>query len=83
MENKMISEKLKTIILKEIDLEDFDFQDTTTAPEVPGWDSLSHVNIITAVEKAYNIRFKTYEILKFKTVGDLQCCINSKVGEIL
>ena len=44
----MISEKLKSTILKELKLEDFSFIEDTTADQVPGWDSLSHINIIVA-----------------------------------
>ncbi len=74
----MISEKLKSTILKEVKLEDFSFIEDTTADQVPGWDSLSHINIIVAIEKEFNIRFKGYEVLKCKNVGDLQNLINSK-----
>lgn len=74
----MISGKLKEVILKELQLEDFDFQDETTADQVPGWDSLNHINVILAIEKAYNVRFKGIEILKVKNLGELQQLIDSK-----
>jgi acyl carrier protein len=80
MGSKMISEELKKVILGALKLDDFDFKDETTAPEVPGWDSLNHVNVILAVEKKYNIRFKNLEILRLKNVGDLQKLVNSKLG---
>ena len=66
----MISEELKKVILSALKLD---------APQVPGWDSLNHVNVILAVEKHYNIRFKNLEILRLKNVGDLQKLINSKL----
>jgi len=74
----MISEKLKSVILKELKLDEFDIRDDTTADQVPGWDSLSHLSIIIAIERNYGIRFKGYEILKCKNVGDLQRLIDSK-----
>lgn len=75
----MISQRLKQAILRELDLEDFILKDETFAWEVPGWDSLKHLNIILAVEKEYDIRFKNIEILKLKCVGDLQKLIDSKM----
>ncbi len=75
----MISEELKKIILDALKLDDFDFKDDTTASQVPGWDSLNHINVILAVEKFYNIRFKNIEVLRLKNVGDLQKLINSKL----
>ncbi len=51
----------------------------TTADDVDGWDSLSHVNLIVAVSSRFNIRFKPKEILGFKNVGDLAKCVESKL----
>jgi len=72
----MISERLKRIILRELDLEEFDLQDGTRAGDVPGWDSLSHVKVILAVEREFGSRFKTAELLRLKNVGDLQALID-------
>jgi acyl carrier protein len=77
----MISQELKKVILNELNLDDFDLQDETMAPEVPGWDSLNHVNIILAVEKFFSVRFKSYEVLRLKNVGDLQKLLDSKLGK--
>ena len=51
----------------------------TTADDVEGWDSLSHVNLIVAVEMKFNIRFATGEVLGLKNAGDLIDLINKKV----
>ena len=77
----MISDRLKQIILKQLKLDDFPITDTTTAPQVPGWDSLSHVGILAAIEKDYGIRFRTLEVIKFKNVGDLQAAIDKKIAK--
>ena len=74
----MISERLKRIILGTLQLEDFDILDDTTANMVPGWDSLSHVRIIIAIEENYGIRFKTLEVIRLKNVGQLQQLIDAK-----
>jgi acyl carrier protein len=74
----MVSEKLKRVILKELELEEFDIGDTTTAAMVPGWDSLRHVRIIMAVEESFGIRFRTLEVIRLKNVGELQTLIDRK-----
>jgi acyl carrier protein len=51
-----------------------------TADTVPGWDSLSHVRIISAIEDAYSIRFQTSEIVRLRYVGQLQALIDKKIG---
>ncbi len=52
----------------------------TTANDVEGWDSLSHVNLIMAVENRFNIRFSQKEVVSFKNVGDLARCVEKKMG---
>jgi len=76
----MISNELKQVILQTLNLDDWEFNDQTTASQVPGWDSLSHVNVILGVEKRFNVHFSNIEILKLRTVGDLQRLIDVKVG---
>jgi acyl carrier protein len=76
----IISSRLKAVILRELDLEDFEITKMTTADSIPGWDSLSHVRIIVAVEAEYGIRFSTREVLNLKKVGDLQDLVERKAG---
>jgi len=77
----MISDRLKKIICDELylDAETIEINDETQAPEVPGWDSLNHANIIVAIEKDFGVRFKGLEVLKCNNVGALQRLIDSKI----
>lgn len=74
----MISEKLKNLILKELNLNDFNLTDTTVAKDVPGWDSLKNLSIIMSIEEEFNITLQAEEIINIKNVGDLQSLIDSK-----
>jgi len=76
----MISDRLKRVILGVLRLDDFDLQDGTTAAEVPGWDSLTHVAILAAVEKEFGIRFRSLEVLRLKNVGELQALVSRKTA---
>ena len=75
----MISDELKTVLLTALELDDWDIEDETIATEIPGWDSLKHVDIILAVEEYFRVHFKNAEILKLKNIGDLQRLVSSKV----
>lgn len=44
---------------------------TTTANDVEAWDSLTHINLIVAVEREFRIRFTTAQVTGMKDVGDL------------
>jgi acyl carrier protein len=75
----MISDRLKRVIMTELRLEAFALEDTTLAHDVPGWDSLAHVKVLTAVEKEFGITFRSLEVLRLKNVGDLQALVDRKV----
>ena len=77
----MISDKLKSLILKELRLDDYEIKDDTQAYQIPGWDSLNHINVILAIEKEYKVRFKRFEVLKCKNIGDLQRLCDSKLAK--
>jgi acyl carrier protein len=55
-------------------------RDDMTADEVENWDSLSHINLIVALENEFSIRFTTGEVTGLKNVGELTALVLSKVG---
>lgn len=52
----------------------------TVADDVEGWDSLTHVQLISEIEKFFDIKFSLREMLSWKTVGKMIDCIEKKVG---
>jgi acyl carrier protein len=72
-------EKLNGIFCEVFDDDTLEIAPEMTANDVDGWDSLSHVNLIVAVEARFNIRFSQKELLTFRNVGDLLNCIERKV----
>lgn len=74
-------EKLNAIFCEVFDDEDIKIHPAMTANDVDGWDSLSHVNLIVAVEGKFGIRFTQKELLTFKNISDLMNCIDSKLTE--
>lgn len=78
----MITQRPKMVILGVLHLQDFDFKDSTTAAEVPGWDSLKHVAILTAVDQEYAIRFRSLVVIRLKNVGELQALIDRKAPPV-
>ena len=43
----------------------------TTAADIEDWDSLEHINLIAAVEKAFKMRFTVKEVSGMKCVGEM------------
>ena len=52
-----------------------------TADDVENWDSLTHINLIVAIEKKFKIRFTTGEVSGLKNVGELIQLISKKANQ--
>ena len=52
----------------------------TTAADVPGWDSINHLNIVAGAEERFGVRLGTREIERLRNVGDLAALILKKQG---
>ena len=79
MERSDILKRVEEIFREELEQEDLVLNDETTADDVKGWDSLSHVQLGAAMEEAFGIEFKSREILSWDNVGDLIDSIQKKV----
>ena len=60
--------------------EEIVLEPATTADDVEGWDSLTHIQLIVAIEKHFKIKFTSKEILSWKNVGELVDCLASKLA---
>lgn len=76
-----VLDQLTKVIRKILEHPELALTPRTTAQEVPNWDSLNHVRIIAAVERAFSVKFSIAEIVSFKNVGDLVAAIESKRTE--
>ena len=53
------------------DEEDMVIEDKTSSDDVEEWDSLNHINLVSAIEKAFEIRFALRELMALKDVGSM------------
>jgi acyl carrier protein len=51
----------------------------SSASTVKDWDSLTHVNLMTAIANHYKIKFKLSELQDLKNVGDLMSLLRKKL----
>lgn len=54
-----------------LDNEDIVLDMQTTADDIEEWDSLSHIQLIVAIEKEFKIKFTSREILSWNNVGEM------------
>ena len=53
--------------------------DSTTAADIDGWESLTHITLISSVENAFDISFSMKEVVKMKNVGEMVDRIEEKI----
>ncbi len=81
MERNEIIEKIRIILISVLKHEDFELKNELSAADVDGWDSLTHMIIITEIETTFGIRFKLKELNKLNNLGSLIELISSKLGQ--
>jgi len=79
MTHPEIHQKLTLVFRDLFDDPTLEISDATTAKDVAGWDSIMHVTLIVAVEKAFGISFTTKEIKTLANVGSLIQLIAKRV----
>lgn len=71
MTREEVLNEVQNIFIDVFDDEDIVIKDDTTADDIEDWDSLEHINLITSIEKHFNIKFTMREAVGFKDVGDM------------
>lgn len=79
MERKEILSKLNEIFIDVLDLDECELTDETSANDIEEWDSLSHIQLIVAIEKTFKIKFTSLEIMKWKNVGEMVTTMEEKI----
>lgn len=70
-----IEELIKEVLLVE---EGTELTDETGPDDIDSWDSLGHVNIITAIEDEFDIEISPEEIGEIRTIGDIKTLLAQK-----
>mgnify|MGYP005841788555 CR=1 FL=1 len=53
----------------------------SAADSIDGWDSLSHIQIVVALESEFGIRFSAAELIDFQNIGALADGIERKLAQ--
>lgn len=79
MSRKEVFEKLNGIFREVFDDDSIELQESTTAEDIDGWDSLVHITLVAAVEEEFGFKFKMKDVVSMKNVGDMVSIIEREL----
>lgn len=71
MNKENILETITESFVKVLEHNNFTLTESTTADDVDGWESVTHMMIITEIENTFKIKFKLMDLMGMENVGDL------------
>ncbi len=80
MTRQEILDQLTDIFQDILDVDDLEVTDSLKADDVDEWDSLSHIQLIVAIEKHWKIKFNAREIMTWQNVGQMVDTIVQRIG---
>ena len=80
MTHEEIRIKIQDIFRDTFNDENILIDDNTNADDIDEWDSFNHINLVSAIEKAFDIKFALGELQELSNVGDMiKLMIDSKL----
>ena len=73
-----VKDRLEKVFREVFDDESIVITDDTSANDIDAWDSLTHVELIVAVEEEFDMKLSAKEIVRLKNVGEFINLIHSK-----
>ena len=81
MTREQTFEKLNEVFRDVFDDDSICVTDTTTSDDIEDWDSLEHINLISAVEQEFGMKFNMGQVVTMKNVGEMADIIMSQLPE--
>ena len=78
----MVFDKIKDIIVEQLDVEEDAVTMEASITEDLGADSLDVVDLVMSIEESFDVEIPDEEVENIKTVGDIVKYIENKVEEI-
>ena len=69
MEKNEIMAEIQEIFRDVLDKEGIELADDTTSADIEEWDSLSHIQLVVAIEKQFKLKFTAAQIGGWHNVG--------------
>jgi acyl carrier protein len=67
-----LDEKLKAAFGEALNYTGDGFSDALSPEDVPNWDSLGHLRLVTALQEKFGVEFDVDEIMRMEDVGKIK-----------
>jgi len=81
MDNAQLLQSIQIIMRETLELPNLNVTNEMSAADVDEWDSMTHIQIISAIEAKYKLRFALGELQALKNVGDMIELIKKKLNK--
>ena len=66
-----LADRVKSIVSDTLKIPVSSCNEELTAGDIEEWDSLGHVNLLSAIEKEFNVAFDVGDAIEIESIGDL------------
>ena len=78
MEKNQILKQLEEVFRSVFDDEQIVLTPETTADDIEEWDSLTHIQLVVAIEKSFHVKFTAREIMEWPNIAAITDSIVAK-----
>ena len=73
--------KLTPILCRVFRVRPEDITNDSSIEDIPGWDSLTHIDLIVTLEKAFDVQFTGDEIADMRSVQAIRELLDKRAGQ--
>ncbi len=81
MDRQVVQQKIQMAFERVLEHTNFQLEDNTSAKDVDGWDSITHMMIITEIEELFQIKFKLTDLMSMNNISDLIIVVEKEVEQ--
>jgi acyl carrier protein len=82
MDRDKLFDSVQEIFRDIFDEENLIIQEKTNSDSIEEWDSLNHINLVSAIEKEFKIKFALGELMALRDVGSMIDLMIEKLNKI-
>lgn len=80
MTKEEVMSKLTDIFQDVMDNDEIELSDASTSDDIEEWDSLTHIQLVVAIEKAFGVKLSSKEIASWANVGEMADALVDKAN---